>query len=246
MAEQLTITLDVASIALAQRLVGADHRIITRLERLLGVTIHENSTVFKLMGDADAVKLAQHALNGLIEIAGRRDIDDTDVTSLIDHLKTKSGGAKTDQGITTIATRKKNVAGKTVTQSQYIDAMRKYPLVFGVGPAGTGKTYLAVAHAVKQLEDGKVDRLILTRPAVEAGEKLGFLPGDLKEKVDPFLRPIYDALFDLMGAERMEKATQAGQIEIAPLAFMRGRTLSNAAVIVDESQNTTAMQMKMV
>ncbi|RVM02015.1 PhoH family protein, partial [Sinorhizobium meliloti] len=130
-------------------------------------------------------------------------------------------------------------------QDSYIRAMERAELVFGVGPAGTGKTYLAVAHAAQLLERGAVDRIILSRPAVEAGERLGFLPGDMKEKVDPYLRPLYDALYDMMPGDKVERAITAGVIEIAPLAFMRGRTLANAAVILDEAQNTTSMQMKM-
>ncbi len=141
--------------------------------------------------------------------------------------------------------RKRPVRARTTAQDAYIRALRRHALVFGTGPAGTGKTWLAVAHAVSLFERKEVDRIILSRPAVEAGERLGFLPGDLREKVDPYLRPIYDALHDLMDARIVERAMQTGEIEIAPLAFMRGRTLSNAVVILDEAQNTTAMQMKM-
>jgi phosphate starvation-inducible PhoH-like protein len=141
--------------------------------------------------------------------------------------------------------RKRPVRARTAAQDAYIRALRRHALVFGTGPAGTGKTWLAVAHAVQLFERKEVDRIILSRPAVEAGERLGFLPGDMREKVDPYLRPIYDALYDLMDARIVERAMQTGEIEIAPLAFMRGRTLSNAAVILDEAQNTTTMQMKM-
>ena len=141
--------------------------------------------------------------------------------------------------------RKRPVRARTAAQDAYIRALRRHALVFGTGPAGTGKTWLAVAHAVQLFERKEVDRIVLSRPAVEAGERLGFLPGDMREKVDPYLRPIYDALYDLMDARIVERALQTGEIEIAPLAFMRGRTLSNAVVILDEAQNTTAMQMKM-
>ncbi|MDK1479319.1 PhoH family protein, partial [Sinorhizobium sp. 6-117] len=144
-----------------------------------------------------------------------------------------------------ISTRKKTIAARTPMQDAYIRAMERAELVFGIGPAGTGKTYLAVAHAAQLLERGAVDRIVLSRPAVEAGERLGFLPGDMKEKVDPYLRPLYDALYDMMPGDKVERAITAGVIEIAPLAFMRGRTLANAAVILDEAQNTTSMQMKM-
>jgi phosphate starvation-inducible PhoH-like protein len=141
--------------------------------------------------------------------------------------------------------RKRPVRARTAAQDSYIRALKRHELVFGIGPAGTGKTWLAVAHAAQLFERKEVDRIILTRPAVEAGERLGFLPGDLKDKVDPYLRPIYDALYDLMDARIVERALQSGEIEIAPLAFMRGRTLTNAAIILDEAQNTTTMQMKM-
>jgi phosphate starvation-inducible PhoH-like protein len=137
------------------------------------------------------------------------------------------------------------VRARTAAQDSYIRALKRHELVFGVGPAGTGKTWLAVAHAAQLFERKEVDRIILSRPAVEAGERLGFLPGDLREKVDPYLRPIYDALYDLMDSRIVERALQAGEIEIAPLAFMRGRTLTNAAIILDEAQNTTSIQMKM-
>lgn len=144
-----------------------------------------------------------------------------------------------------IAVRKKTILPRSPTQARYIEAMQRRDAVFGIGPAGTGKTYLAVAHAVALFEQERIERIILSRPAVEAGENLGFLPGDLKEKIDPYLRPLYDALYDTMGSEKAEKRILAKDIEIAPLAFMRGRTLSNAFVILDEAQNTTSMQMKM-
>ncbi|MCW5714556.1 MAG: PhoH family protein [Bauldia sp.] len=144
-----------------------------------------------------------------------------------------------------IATRRKVVMARSMAQDAYIRAMDAAELVFGIGPAGTGKTYLAVAYAAAMLENGQVARLVLSRPAVEAGERLGFLPGDMKEKVDPYLRPLYDALYDMIPAEKVERGLASGAIEVAPLAFMRGRTLANAAVILDEAQNTTPMQMKM-
>ncbi|MCW5716814.1 MAG: PhoH family protein [Bauldia sp.] len=144
-----------------------------------------------------------------------------------------------------IATRRKVVMARSLAQDAYIRAMDAAELVFGIGPAGTGKTYLAVAYAAAMLENGQVARLVLSRPAVEAGERLGFLPGDMKEKVDPYLRPLYDALYDMIPAEKVERGLASGAIEVAPLAFMRGRTLANAAVILDEAQNTTPMQMKM-
>ena len=148
-------------------------------------------------------------------------------------------------GFARIATRKKSVVARTPMQDAYIRAMDRCELVFGIGPAGTGKTYLAVAFAAAMLERGDVERIILSRPAVEAGERLGFLPGDMKEKVDPYLRPLYDALYDMMPADKVERGLASGVIEVAPLAFMRGRTLARAAIILDEAQNATSMQMKM-
>jgi len=144
-----------------------------------------------------------------------------------------------------IRTRKRLITARTPAQSAYLSALQAHDLVFATGPAGTGKTYLAVAFAASCLESGKCDRLILSRPAVEAGERLGFLPGDMREKVDPYLRPLYDALYDVLAPERVERGLATGMIEIAPLAFMRGRTLSHSVIILDEAQNTTPMQMKM-
>jgi len=144
-----------------------------------------------------------------------------------------------------LKTKKRHIYPRSATQAKYIQEMMKNELVFGLGPAGTGKTYLAVALAVTMMLEGKIDKIILSRPAVEAGENLGFLPGDLKDKVDPYLRPLYDALYEMLPAETVDKKIALGEIEIAPLAFMRGRTLSNAFVILDEAQNTTPMQMKM-
>ena len=143
-------------------------------------------------------------------------------------------------------TWKKTIIPKSLGQNSYFEALNNYELVFGLGPAGTGKSYLAVAKGIDMLKKGLVEKIILTRPAVEAGERLGFLPGDMKEKIDPYLRPIYDALYEMMPLDRVEKKIQSGEIEIAPLAFMRGRTFNNAYVIVDEAQNTTSVQMKMV
>lgn len=145
-----------------------------------------------------------------------------------------------------VRTKKRIILPRSQTQKVYFDALQKHELVFGLGPAGTGKTYLAVAMAVSMLLEGRVDRIILSRPAVEAGERLGFLPGDMRDKIDPYLRPLYDALYDMLPAERVAKGLESGEIEVAPLAFMRGRTLANAFVILDEAQNTSPVQMKML
>jgi len=234
-----TLILDVGTMKLAQMMAGLHHTHIAELEAAYGVVIRDTSTVFKLTGPADAVQEAGMAMKAMLDIAKLRDFDLSDVQSIIRH------GDKTGHAMASIATRKKTVIAKTLAQSEYIRAIETSDLIFGIGPAGTGKTYLAAAYAAAQLEAGIIDRIILTRPAVEAGERLGFLPGDMKEKVDPYLRPIYDALYDMMPAERVEKAIESGAVEIAPLAFMRGRTLANAVVLVDEAQNTTSMQMKM-
>jgi len=165
-----------------------------------------------------------------------------DFDGLIRHARNDEA---VSDGQAQIATRKRVVIARTPTQSSYIRAMAAVDLVFGLGPAGTGKTYLAVAQAAQCLERGLVERIILSRPAVEAGERLGFLPGDMRDKVDPYLRPLYDALYDVLPPEKVERDLEQGVIEVAPLAFMRGRTLANAFVILDEAQNTTSMQMKM-
>ena len=175
-------------------------------------------------------------------VAKGENVGPGDFDGLIRHTRQE---ASPSDGQAQIATRRKVIKARTPAQSQYIRALEKIDLVFGIGPAGTGKTYLAVAYAAHCLERGLVERIILSRPAVEAGERLGFLPGDLKEKVDPYLRPLYDALYDVLPPEKVERDMAAGVIEIAPLAFMRGRTLTNAAIILDEAQNTTTMQMKM-
>jgi phosphate starvation-inducible PhoH-like protein len=165
-----------------------------------------------------------------------------DFDGLIRHAREETGPS---DGQAQIATRRRVIKARTPMQSAYMRALEKIDLVFGVGPAGTGKTYLAVAYAAHCLERGLIERIILSRPAVEAGERLGFLPGDMREKVDPYLRPLYDALYDVLPPEKVERDLESGVIEIAPLAFMRGRTLANAYVILDEAQNTTSMQMKM-
>jgi phosphate starvation-inducible PhoH-like protein len=165
-----------------------------------------------------------------------------DFDGLIRHARSEG---VTSDGQAQIATRRRIVKARTPMQSAYMRAIEKHDLVFGLGPAGTGKTYIAVAFAAHCLERGMVERIILSRPAVEAGERLGFLPGDMREKVDPYLRPLYDALYDVLPPEKVERDIETGVVEIAPLAFMRGRTLANAFVILDEAQNTTSMQMKM-
>ena len=235
----------------ASVLFGQYGQNLALIERRLGVVAEQRGNHVTLDGSRDAVEQARRVLESLYENIKRgQDLASGDVEGAI-RLAIAQGSlfdfdpAATRAGFEQINLRKRPVRARTTAQDAYIRALRRHALVFGTGPAGTGKTWLAVAHAVSLFERKEVDRIILSRPAVEAGERLGFLPGDLREKVDPYLRPIYDALHDLMDARIVERAMQTNEIEIAPLAFMRGRTLSNAVVILDEAQNTTAMQMKM-
>lgn len=227
---------------------------LARIEQKLGLDIRAQGNEVAIYGNRHDVEIARHALNQLYELVktglepGLSDVDG--VIAIAATLHDKAEQENCDKGSSKatpahISTRKKTIYARTPTQDAYMRALQRAELVFGIGPAGTGKTYLAVAHAAMLLERGVVERIILSRPAVEAGERLGFLPGDMKEKVDPYLRPLYDALYDMMPAEKIERAIAADIIEIAPLAFMRGRTLAHSAVILDESQNTTSMQMKM-
>jgi phosphate starvation-inducible PhoH-like protein len=236
---------------LASALFGQYGQNLALIERKLGVTADSRGNHVTIEGSRDACEQARRVLEQLYERLRRGDdLVSGDVEGVI-RLAIAQGSlfdfdaAAARPGFEEINLRKRPVRARTAAQDAYIRALRKHSLVFGTGPAGTGKTWLAVAHAVALFERKEVDRIVLSRPAVEAGERLGFLPGDMREKVDPYLRPIYDALFDLVDARIVERALQTGEIEIAPLAFMRGRTLSNAVVILDEAQNTTAMQMKM-
>jgi phosphate starvation-inducible PhoH-like protein len=236
---------------LASLLFGQYGQNLALIERRLGVVAEQRGNHVTLAGSRDSVERSRRVLEGLYERLKRGDeLVSGDVDGAI-RLAIAQGSlfdydaATAQPSFEEINLRKRPVRARTAAQDAYIRALRRHALVFGTGPAGTGKTWLAVAHAVQLFERKEVDRIVLSRPAVEAGERLGFLPGDMREKVDPYLRPIYDALYDLMDARIVERALQTGEIEIAPLAFMRGRTLSNAVVILDEAQNTTAMQMKM-
>lgn len=236
---------------LAGVLFGEYDRNLALIEKRLGVDVVPRGNSVLLSGGDDAVDSARRVLEGLYDrLSAGHEIAEGDVEGAIRmanapnsqlSLPTMRDGKRLAQ----IGTRRKSIVARTPMQDAYVRAMDACELVFGIGPAGTGKTYLAVAYAAQQLERGAVDRIILSRPAVEAGERLGFLPGDMKEKVDPYLRPLYDALYDMMPADKVERGLMSGVIEIAPLAFMRGRTLSNAAIILDEAQNATSMQMKM-
>ncbi|MDQ0505780.1 phosphate starvation-inducible PhoH-like protein [Xanthobacter agilis] len=236
---------------LATQLFGHYGRNLALIERKLGVKADSRGNHVTLEGGREGCEQARAVLEHLYEALRKgRDIAQGDVDGAIREVTSQGSlfdfdPAAQRQSFDEIQLRRRPVRARTPAQDAYIRALKRHTLVFGVGPAGTGKTWLAVAYAVHLLERRMVDRIILSRPAVEAGERLGFLPGDMKEKVDPYLRPIYDALNDLMDRAFVERALQSGEIEIAPLAFMRGRTLSNAAVILDEAQNATSMQMKM-
>ena len=226
------------------RLLGEYDAHLALIEDRLGIDAHAHGNVVILAGSEAACQIAREVLEALYtRVARGEDIGPGDFDGLIRHARREDAPNEGDQA--QVTTRRRVVKARTPNQSLYIKAMETVDLVFGVGPAGTGKTYLAVAYAAHCLERGIVERIILSRPAVEAGERLGFLPGDMREKVDPYLRPLYDALYDVLPPEKVERDLETGVIEIAPLAFMRGRTLMNAFVILDEAQNTTSMQMKM-
>ncbi|MFS2164357.1 PhoH family protein [Variovorax sp. Varisp62] len=214
---------------------------LRRIEEALGVKIAHRHEQFKVDGPKASAQRAMDVLQALYEIAQR--VIDPAVVQLT--LAGDGSMLDGDDDLAMLVTRRTDLRARTPTQAIYLDNIAKHDITFGIGPAGTGKTYLAVACAVDALERATVQRIVLTRPAVEAGERLGFLPGDLTQKVDPYLRPLYDALYDLMGYEKVQKAFERNALEIAPLAFMRGRTLNNAFVILDEAQNTTVEQMKM-
>ncbi len=236
---------------LLTRLFGEYDRNLIAIENKLGVYISARGNKLAIEGEAAAAARARDVLEGLynrIVMGQDADIGMVEAVIAMSAEPMLHGIIRKDVSSPPkimIRTRKKTIAPRTDAQAQYMEALISHDIIFALGPAGTGKTYLAVAQAVAQLITGSVQRLILSRPAVEAGERLGFLPGDMKEKVDPYLRPLYDALYDCLPAEQVERRIAAGEIEIAPIAFMRGRTLADAFVILDEAQNTTANQMKM-
>ena len=221
---------------------------IKRIESALNVTIVNRGTDLKISGEEEAVDKASRTLEGLLSLAAKGEIIDE---QRVRYLITLVNEGKEDQvskmakDVVCITAKGKPIKAKTVGQQEYMRAIGKNTITLGVGPAGTGKTYLAVAAAVSAFRERSVNRIILTRPAVEAGERLGFLPGDLQNKVDPYLRPLYDALYEMLGAETFQKYQERGAIEVAPLAYMRGRTLDDSFIILDEAQNTTKEQMKM-
>ena len=224
------------------RFVGELNENLKFVEKTFNVKIFQNGNNLKIKGSKKNVGLSAEALKRLYEAAGQG----VEITKETLYLCIKDSELKVMEKEIKIKTPKKSIVPRGNNQRSYIESINQNDINFGIGPAGTGKTYLAVASAVDALLKEKVDRIILMRPAVEAGEKLGFLPGDLSQKVDPYLRPLYDALYEMLGIERTEKYLEKGIVEIAPLAYMRGRTLNNSFIIVDESQNTTKEQMKMI
>lgn len=221
---------------------------IKKIERTLNVTIISRNGSLKILGNALSAKRAKSILEQLVELSKRGNtitMQNVNYALALAAEEKEEAIVEIDKDTICHTINGKPIKPKTLGQKQYVDQIRKKMIVFGIGPAGTGKTYLAMAMAIKAFKDGDVNRIILTRPAIEAGEKLGFLPGDLQSKVDPYLRPLYDALHQIMGAEAFMKNMEKGLIEVAPLAYMRGRTLDNAFIILDEAQNTTPAQMKM-
>jgi len=246
------ITVSFADNRQASSVFGQYDHNLAKIERRLNVIAAANGNHVTLRGATSSVDHARRALEQLYARAAAGhpitlgEVDGALEESALQGLLFPADAGSGPQPFEEVRTRKKpGVRARNAAQSAYLRALKKYELVFAEGPAGTGKTWLAVGHAVSLLEQGVVERIILSRPAVEAGERLGFLPGDMREKVDPYLRPIYDALQDFLDARMIERGMQTGMIEVAPLAFMRGRTLSNACVLLDEAQNTTTMQMKM-
>ena len=237
--------------------VPADHQrnvfgqfdvFVKKIERTLRVTMIARDGELKIIGPQGAVNKAKSVFNNLIELSKRGNLimeQNVDYALSLAFSDQEDEILEIDKDIICRTINGKPVKPKTLGQKQYVDRIREKMIVFGVGPAGTGKTYLAMAMAIQAFKDGEVGRIILTRPAIEAGEKLGFLPGDLQSKIDPYLRPLYDALYQIMGPDSFIHNSEKGLIEVAPLAYMRGRTLDNAYIILDEAQNTTPAQMKM-
>ena len=242
-------TIDIERIEQIVNLFGNFDENIKRIEKRYNVSITSHGSQIRVKGEVLNTLSAVRTIEGLLKMINKgeqiteQNIDY--VASLVDDGEDSKISHFTDGNCICITSKGKPIKPKTLGQKQYIEAIRKNTITIGVGPAGTGKTYLAVAEAVSAFRSKKVNRIILTRPAVEAGEKLGFLPGDLQQKIDPYLRPLYDALFDMLGAENFQRYQERGDIEVAPLAYMRGRTLDDSFIILDEAQNTTSEQMKM-
>lgn len=242
-------TVGIDSVEQISVLFGSFDENVKRIEKRHNVSITSHGSIIKIRGEEKNVNSACRTIGGLIALINKGEyITDQNieyVSSMVDEGVEEKINEITDADCICITSKGKPVKPKTLGQRQYVESINKNTITIGVGPAGTGKTYLAVAQAVKSFRAKQVSRIILTRPAVEAGESLGFLPGDLQQKVDPYLRPLYDALFDMLGAENFQKCQERGDIEVAPLAYMRGRTLDDSFIILDEAQNTTCEQMKM-
>ncbi|PIE70375.1 MAG: phosphate starvation-inducible protein PhoH [Deltaproteobacteria bacterium] len=246
--ESKEIELTLADIDTARQLYGEKNSHLNRIADALRIRIHARGNTLNIKGDSISADLGHQLLTqlyGILEDGYPVSMADIDASVRI--LSENEGARLKEIFMDTVYTvsKKRAITPKSTAQKAYIDAVRAFDIVFGIGPAGTGKTYLAMAMAVSALSKGSVNRIILTRPAVEAGEALGFLPGDLADKIDPYLRPLYDALYDMMPFEKVESLMHQGVIEVAPLAFMRGRTLNDSFIILDEAQNTTTEQMKM-
>ncbi len=232
--------------SLVAQLYGNHDAHLVRIESLTGAQLNARGNQIDVTGEGDEVTVTSKALTGLYERLKRGlSIEMADVDAAVRFAKNGTQNGADGGDSESIRTRRRTIAARTPGQRGYLQALRERDMVFALGPAGSGKTYLAVAMGVSLLLAGKVERIVLSRPAVEAGERLGFLPGDMKEKIDPYLRPLYDALHDMIPAEQIAHRMESGEIEIAPLAFMRGRTLAHSYVILDEAQNTTPMQMRM-
>lgn len=232
----------------AINIFGSFDENIRIIEHELSVTVVSRDGELKVSGEAENVIYAIKAVEGLMTLSSRGEtINEQNVRYIISLVRTGNEGriGELARDVLCVTAKGKPIKAKTIGQKRYVEAIKKNTITLGIGPAGTGKTYLAVAAAVAAFRDKQVNRIILTRPAVEAGERLGFLPGDLQSKVDPYLRPLYDALFDMLGAETYQKYLERGNIEVAPLAYMRGRTLDDSFIILDEAQNTSREQMKM-
>ena len=241
-------TISVERMEQAVDLFGSFDENIKIIEHELGVSVVSRDSELKISGEAENVLYGVKAIQGLLSLAARKEtITEQNVRYIINLVRAGNEEHINDiaKDVLCVTAKGKPIKAKTLGQKRYVDAIRKNTVTLGVGPAGTGKTYLAVAAAVAAFREKQVNRIILTRPAVEAGERLGFLPGDLQSKVDPYLRPLYDALFDMLGAETYNKYLERGNIEVAPLAYMRGRTLDDSFIILDEAQNTSREQMKM-
>jgi phosphate starvation-inducible PhoH-like protein len=246
------VALEFEDNSLVATLCGAHDEHLARVEKAFDISIVAKGNRLVIAGAEDGRNAARATLMQLYnrlkrgQPVGRAEVDAEIRFASQQAADTGNGAERRHGDDLVIGTRKRQIGPRSPNQAAYIRALRQHELVFALGPAGTGKSFLAVAMAVTMMQSGKVERIVLSRPAVEAGERLGFLPGDIREKVDPYLRPLYDALYELLPSEHVQKRLESGEIEIAPLAFMRGRTLANAYIILDEAQNTTPMQMKML